>query len=147
MSASTRPARPNRASRAAKMMTMASPRRRKRTGGVLGTLSKKMTDPRRAGGRIEPQTREIDTDGAVLLEEVAVAEIGMERGEVGEAVSGIEVRGRINGTKEEARILLVATPEGAALLAAQIIGLHRQGRLAPEFSAAFEVRMREASGG
>lgn len=125
---------------------MASRRRRRRTGGALGALSKRVTDPRRAGGSINPQTREIDTDKAVLLEEVGVAEIGMERGEVGEAVSGIEVRGRINGTAEEARILLVATPEGAALLAAQIIGLHRHGRLAPEFSAAFEVRMREATG-
>lgn len=128
-------------------MTMASRRRRRRTGGALGALSKRMTDPRRAGGSIDPQTREIDTDRAVLLEEVGVAEIGMERGEIGEAASGIEVRGRINGTTEEARILLVATPEGAALLAAQIIGLHRQGRLAPEFSAAFEVRMREVTGG
>lgn len=122
-------------------------RRRRRSGGALGALSKKLTDPRRAGGGIDQATREVDTDKAVLLEEVGVAEVGMQRGEVTEAVAGIEVRGRINGTTEQARILLLATPEAAALLAAQIVGLHRRGRLEPEFAHAFEVRMKEAAGG
>jgi hypothetical protein len=109
-------------------------RRRRRSGGALGALSKRITDPRRAGGGIDTTTR-------------GVAEVGLERGEVGEAVAGIEVRGRINGTPEQARILLLATPEAAAMLAAQIIGLHRQGRLAPEFAVAFDERMKEAAGG
>lgn len=125
---------------------MTFPRQRRRSGGLLGTLSKRITDPRRAGGGVDSETREVDTDRAVLLEEVGVAEVGMERGEVAEAVAGIEVRGRINGTTEEARILLLATPEAAALLCAQVIGLAQRGRLEPEFRAAFEVRMREAAG-
>ena len=121
-------------------------RPRPRKGGLLGALSGKPTDPRRAGGAIDVQTREIDPTRGVLLEEVGVAELGLERDEAGEAVAGIEVRGRINGTSDQARILLLATPDAAAMLAAQVIVLHRQGRLAPEFAAAFDIRIKEAAG-
>lgn len=126
---------------------MASRRRRKRqvTGGLLGRLSGKPTDPRRAGGAIDDGL--VDPDRAVLLAEVGVAEVGMERDGTGEVVAGIEVRGRINGTSEEARLLLLATPDAAALLVAQVLGLTRRGRLAPEFEVTFKNRLREASGG
>lgn len=122
------------------------PKPRKRKGGLLRRLSGSFTDPRRAGGSIDPATSTIEPRLGVLLENVGVAEVGLERDVVGEGVMGIEVRGKINTLDEEARILLLATPAAAALLAAQIIGLGRAGRIAPEFAAAFDNYMREAAG-
>jgi hypothetical protein len=127
-------------------MTSHPTRRRKRSGGILGRLSATFTDPRRVGGSIDPATRQIDPERAVLLERVAVAEVAMEREDVGECVLAIELAGKLNTTNEEARLLLLATPDAAALLVAQTLGLARHGRVGPEFEAALENRIREAAG-
>lgn len=128
------------------MTTKPPTKRRRRKGGLLGRLSKTFTDPRRAGGSIDPETGLIDPERGVLLSEVAVAEVGMERDGHGELVLAIEIKGRINTTTEEACILLLASPDAAALLVAQTIALARRGRVAPEFALAFENRMTEAAG-
>jgi hypothetical protein len=117
-----------------------------RRGGLLGKLSDRFTDPRRAGGSIDARTRLIDPTRAVLLESVGVAEVGLEREGVGEVGLGVEVRGRINTTEEVARILLLLSPDSAALLIAQITGLMRASRAGPEFSFALAERMKEATG-
>ena len=127
-------------------MTSRPQRRRKRSGGILGRLSEKFTDPRRAGGSIDATTRLIDPSQAVLLERVGVAEVGMERDGKGERVFAIEVAGKINTTEEAGNFLLLATPDAAALLVAQTVGLARRGLVGPEFEQALENRMREAAG-
>lgn len=128
----------------------APPKKRRRSGGLvgrLGKLSKTFSEPgRAAGGSIDLETGLVDPKRAVLLERVAVAEVGMERDTGGELVIAIEVDGKINTTGEEARILLLATPDAAALLVAQVVGLARGGRVGPEFDLALEPRMREATG-
>lgn len=128
-------------------IAMTTPRkRRRRKGGVLGRLSETFTDPRAAGGSIDQTTRLIDPERGVLLERVAVAEIGMERDGRGELVAAIEVAGKLNTVGEEARLLLIATPDAAALLVSQIVGLSRSGRFGPEFAEHLERRMKEAAG-
>lgn len=126
------------------------PKPRKRSGGLvgrLGKLSKTFTEPRRAGGSIDTDTGLIDPERAVLLERVAVAEMGMEREDgTGERLFAVEVDGKINTTTDEARILLLATPDAAALLVAQIVGLARGGLIGPEFDLALAARMQEATG-
>lgn len=121
-------------------------RRRKRSGGLLGRLSESFSDPRRAGGSIDNASRLIDPRRAVLLETVGVAEVGMERDDAGELILAIEVGGKINTTEEVGSFLLLASPDAAALLVAQIIGLARHGRVGPEFEHLFDERMREAAG-
>lgn len=113
---------------------------------MLGRLSATFSDPHVAGGSIDATTRLIDPERAVLLERVAVGEVGMERDGKGELVMAIEVAGKINTTDEAAQFLLLATPDAAALLVAQVIGLARGGRVGPEFEHALENRMREAAG-
>lgn len=127
-------------------MTTRPRKRRKRKGGLLGSLSERFTDPHRAGGSIDQATRLIEPERAVLLERVGVGEVGMERDGRGELVIAIEVAGKINTTDEEGNFLLLATPDAAALLVAQTIGLARRGRVGPEFEEALENRMKEAAG-
>lgn len=128
---------------------MAASRGRRRQGGLvgkLGRLSGRPTEPQRVGGSIDPQTRTIDPTRALLLQEVGVAEVGMERADKGEGVFGIELRGTINVAGEEARILVLAPPDIAALLVAQVTGLARGGRLGPEFDHCLLGRFEEAIG-
>lgn len=113
---------------------------------MLRKLSGRPTDPRQAGGSIDAKTQLVDPKRAVLLQEVGVAEVGMERADKGEGVFGIELRGVINTTGAEARILVLASPDVAALLVAQITGLARAGRIGPEFDHALIGRMEEAIG-
>lgn len=127
-------------------MTTRPRKQRRRRGGVLGRLSESFTDPKRAGGSIDATTRLIDPERGVLLERVSVAEVGMERDGKGELVLAIEVAGKLNTLDEEARLLLLATPDAAALLVAQVVGLARSGRVGPEFAEALENRMKEAAG-
>lgn len=122
-------------------------RRRRRKGGLLGRLSRSFSNPAEIGGSIDPATRLIDPKDAMNLRNVAVAEVGMERGEKGgELVVAIEVRGNINTTGKEVNPLILASPDGAALLVAQIIGLARSSRVGPEFDHALAARMEEAIG-
>lgn len=129
--------------------TMASKGRR-RSGGLLGKLSERFSDPRKAGGSIDPQTRKVDSERAVLLQGVGVAEIGMEGvgDQGGIVVFGIELRGVLNTSDgEKANLLVLGSPDATALLVAQIIGLARRGRLGPEFDHALAGRMEEVIGG
>jgi len=127
---------------------MTSHPQRKRRGGLLGALSKRFSDPRQVGGSIDDATRIIDPKDAMILKEVAVAEVGMEReGEGGELVIAIEVRGTINTTGEQANPLILTSPDGAALLISQIIALAQSGRTGPELDHALVERMKEAISG
>lgn len=131
--------------------TAMTPRRkqRRRKGGLvghLGRLSESFTNPRSGGGSIDEVTRLIDPRGATLLEKVRVAEVGMERDDKGELIFAIEVAGKINTTQKEVNFLLLATPDAAALLVAQVIGLARHGRIGPEFEEALPNRLAEAVG-
>lgn len=121
-------------------------RKRRRQGGALGRLSQAFTDPRVAGGSIDATTRLIEPERAVLLERVAVGEVGLERDGKGELVLAIEVAGKINTTEEAGNFLLLATPDAAALLVAQVVGLARRGLVGPEFAEVLENRMKEAAG-
>lgn len=122
---------------------------RKRQGGLLGRLSERFTDPRKVEGSIDPETRLIDPTNAMLLRNVSVGEVGMERTEGaggGELVIAIELKGTINTTGEEVNSLVLASPDAAALLLAQVTGLARSGRTGPEFEHALAARMEEALG-
>lgn len=126
---------------------MAASSGRRRSGGLLGKLSERFTDPKKVGGSIDPQTRTIDPKLAVLLREVAVAEVGMERKDGGELVFAIELKGVVNTVGEDANVLILASPDAAALLVAQITALARGGRIGPEFDHCLVGRMEEAIGG
>jgi hypothetical protein len=122
--------------------------RRKRSGGLLGKLSERFTPPGRVGGSIDPATRLIDPTDALLLEQVAVAEVGMEKQEgAGTVVIAIELKGKVNTAGNAVNSLVLATPDAAALLVAQIIGLAHDGRTGPEFDHLLAERMSEALGG
>jgi hypothetical protein len=125
-------------------MSAPQPRKRKRSGGLLGKISGQFTNAGKIGGSIDPSTRLIDPKDAMLLGNVSVAEMGMERDGGGELVIAIELRGKINTTGKEVNPLVLASPDGAALLVAQIIGLVRNGRTGPEFDHALAARMEEA---
>lgn len=130
------------------MATMAQQRGRgRRRGGLLGTLSKSFTDPGKIGGSIDSETWTIAPKDAMNLRSVAVAEVGMEREGKGETVIALELRGNINTTNEEVNPLILCSPDGAALLVSQIIGLVRRGRTGPEFDQLLAIRMEEAVGG
>lgn len=121
--------------------------RRKRSGGLLGTLSNRFTDARQVGGSIDPATRLIDPTDAMILENVAIAETGMERENGnGEVVLALELKGKINTTGTPANPLVLMSPDGAALLIAQIIGLARNSRMGPELDHLLATRMEEALG-
>ena len=122
------------------------PPRGRRSGGLLGKLSERFSDAGEVGGSIDEGTRLIDRSGALLLAAVAVAEIGMERDGKGELGLAIELRGKLAGTGAEANPLVLASPDGAALLVAQIIGLIRGSRMGPEFDQCLAIRMEEAVG-
>lgn len=121
-------------------------KQRRRRGGVLGRLSESFSNPTQPGGSIDATTRLIDPARAVLLDRVAVCEVGMERDGKGERVLAIEVAGKINTTEEAGNFLLLATPDSAAMLVAQVVGLARHGLVGPEFEQALENRMKEAAG-
>jgi hypothetical protein len=126
---------------------MAASRGRRRSGGLLGKLSERFSDPKRAGGSIDKSAGLVDPKRAVLLQEVAVAEVGMERADKGEGVFAIELTGVINTVGEPANILVLASPDSAALLLAQITAVARGGRIGPEFDHCLVGRMEEAIGG
>lgn len=147
-SASSSSALPRPSATATKMTTMAQSRRR-RSGGLVGTLSKTFSNVRGVGGSIDPTSRTIDPKGALILEGVSVAEVGVERGEdeQGELALAIELRGRLNGTQEAINPLILASPDLAALLIAQITAVARSGRVGPELDHCLAARMEEALGG
>jgi hypothetical protein len=118
-----------------------------RRGGLLGKLSKRFSDPHQVGGSIDVRTWLIDPKRALILERVAVAEVGIEEGDIGEVGIAVEVGGHINTTPEPANLLLLMSPDIAALLVSQIIGLVRDGRTGAEFDHLLAVRMAEALGG
>lgn len=121
--------------------------RRRRSGGLLGALSKRFTDPQQVGGSINPTTRLIDPTDAMILENVAIAEMGMEHEDgKGEVVLALELKGKINTTGNPANPLVLMSPDGAALLVSQIIGLVRDSRIGPEFDHLLAGRMKEALG-
>lgn len=120
---------------------------RRRSGGLLGKLSEQFTDPKKVGGSIDRDTRLVDPERAILLQEVAVAEVGMERADKGEGVFGIELTGVINTVGEPANILVLASPDAAALLVAQLTAVARGGRIGAEFDHCLAGRMEEAIGG
>lgn len=124
-----------------------NPPKRRRRGGLLGKLSGSHSPAAEVGGSIDTQTREIDPAGAMLLAMVAVAEFGMERDGKGEVVLGIELRGKINTTGKDVNPLILCSPDAAALLVAQIIGVVRASRVGPEFDRLLAERMKEAIGG
>lgn len=117
-----------------------------RRGGLLGKLSHRFTDPQGAGGSIETTTRLVDQTRAVLLSEVGVAEVAAERDGKGEVGLALELRGKINTTEDEARILYLCTPDAAALLIAQITALAQSSRIGPELNFALAERMKQALG-
>jgi hypothetical protein len=123
-----------------------NPPKRRRKGGLLGKLSGSHSSAAEVGGSIDTQTRQIDPKDAMLLAAVAVAEFGMERDGKGEIVLAVELRGKINTTGREVNPLVLCSPDGAALLVAQIIGLVRSSRMGPEFDALLAERMKEAIG-
>lgn len=125
---------------------MAQPQR-KRSGGLLGALSKRFSSPTEVQGSINAASRVVEPAGAMILEEVAVAEVGMERGDKGEFAIAIELRGHINTTDQKVNPLVLCSPDAAALLVAQITGLVRHGRTGMEFDHALIGRMEEAIGG
>jgi hypothetical protein len=145
-STSAKPISGHRLSVAPIAMTNPRTRRRRRKGGILGALSSTFTDPHRASGSIDATTRQIDPTRAVLLERVAVAEVGMEREGKGERVLALEVAGKVNTTEEVGNFLLLCTPDAAALLVAQTVELARRGLVGPEFEHALENQMKEAAG-
>lgn len=123
--------------------------RRKRSGGLVGALSEKFTSAKRVGGSIDPDSRTINPKGALILESVAVAEVGLEReaAERGELALAIELRGHLNTTGEQVNPLVFVTPDMAALLIAQITAVARSGRCGPELDHCLAGRMEEALGG
>lgn len=126
-------------------MTASSGRRR--SGGLLGKLSERFTDPKKVGGSIDRDTGLIDPKRAILLQEVAVAEVGMERADKGEGVFAIELTGVINTVGDAANVLVLASPDSAALLLAQITAVARAGNIGAEFDHCLVGRMEEAIGG
>lgn len=120
---------------------------RRRSGGLLGRLSEHFTEPKKVGGSIDRETRLVDPERAILLQEVAVAEVGMERADKGEGVFAIELRGVINVVGEPANVLVLASPDLAAVLIAQVTALARGGRIGAEFDHCLAGRMEEAIGG
>jgi hypothetical protein len=114
---------------------------------LLGKLSERFSDPKKVGGSIDKTTGLIDPTRAILLQEVAVAEVGMERADKGEGVFAIELTGVINTVGEPANVLVLASPDSAALLLAQITAVARGGRIGPEFDHCLVGRMEEAIGG
>lgn len=126
---------------------MATSKGRRRSGGLLGKLSERFTEPKEVGGSIDKGTGLIDPERAILLQEVAVAEVGLERADKGEGVFAIELTGVINTVGEPANVLVLASPDSAALLLAQITAVARAGRIGAEFDHCLVGRMEEAIGG
>lgn len=132
-------------------MTATMARSRRRRGGLVGKirqLSAEFTSAESVGGSIDKDSRVIDSKGALLLGGVTVAEVGVETpGEDGgELVLAIELTGQLQGSGERVNPLILATPDTAALLIAQITVVGREGRVGPELDHALHGRMEELLG-
>ena len=122
------------------------PKRGRRKGGLLGKLSKGFSSPGEVGGSIDTETRLIDPKDAMILKEVAVAEMGMEREGKGEVAIAVELRGAINTTGQQVNPLILCSPDALALWMAQVTAVVQGSRAAPEFDHCLAARMEEAMG-
>lgn len=100
------------------------------------------SDTRLLGGRIRPARdgkAQVETRRAVLLERVTVAEADAP-GASQSPVVALELEGRVNRSPDRARVLYLASPEGAAMLVEQLADLARRSENT-ELRAAIKARL------